>query len=138
MPTHLSSEQIGAGGCELHMSSGLVQLQPTPFDGELQACAFASNLLDFLTILRQKERGVSEVTLVICRQASLCFRAEYQAFAKSTEGLGRSRHDMFPLGKARQREPALARHFISRSCMAWPSLVPATSRFGETIAADAP
>ena len=36
---HLSGDQIGAGGRELHMSSELVQLQPTPFDGELQACA---------------------------------------------------------------------------------------------------
>jgi hypothetical protein len=33
--------------------------------------------LDFLTILRQKERGVSEGTLVILPLASLSFRAEY-------------------------------------------------------------
>jgi hypothetical protein len=38
--------------------------------------------MDFLTILRQKERGVSEGTLVILPPASLRFRAEYQTFAR--------------------------------------------------------
>jgi hypothetical protein len=78
-----SGEQIGAGRRELHVGSGLVQFQPAPFNGELQAgavfrgCAFiaeqerAVDLLDIdpailnrfksVCVLQQSARGLLRV-----------------------------------------------------------------------------
>ena len=81
--TGRSGEQIGAGGGKLHVGSGLMQFQPAPFNGELQAgavfrgCAFiaeqerAVDLLDIdpailnrfksVCVLQQSARGLLRV-----------------------------------------------------------------------------
>jgi hypothetical protein len=78
-----SGEQIGAGRRELHVGSGLMQFQPAPFNGELEAgtvfrgCAFiaeqerAIELLDIdpailnrfesVCVLQQSARGLLRV-----------------------------------------------------------------------------
>jgi len=39
-----SGEQIGAGRRELHVGSGLMQFQPAPFNGELQAGLYSAGV----------------------------------------------------------------------------------------------
>ena len=39
-----SGEQIGAGGGKLHVGSGLMQFQPAPFNGELQAGLYSAGV----------------------------------------------------------------------------------------------
>ena len=42
--TGRSGEQIGAGGGKLHVGSGLMQFQPAPFNGELQAGLYSAGV----------------------------------------------------------------------------------------------